>query len=454
MLRAMAEPQPQRGECESSLDRSLGPVMIWGLGVGYVISGEYFGWNLGLREGGPYGMLVATALVSVMYLAFVLSYAELSCAMPRAGGAFVYADRAFGRTVGFGAGVVQLIEFLFAPPAIAFAIGAYFHNFAPGVPAEAIAVAAFVLFTGINIRGVKLSASFELVVTVLAVVELLIFAGVTLPHFDIEAFSTNPLPNGWMGVFPALPFAIWFYLAIEGVANVAEEARDPARDIPRSFIAAMATLLVLALLTFFSAVGVAGWEAVVVDPVTGQDSDKPLPLALALVVGDNHVLYHLLIVVGLFGLVASFHGIILVAGRAVLEFGRVGYLPRLLGRTHLRWHTPAPALVASMVVGLVALATGRTAEIITLAAFGALGLYVVSMLSLFQLRRRAPELERPYRVPLYPLVPALALIIATGCLVAMVVYNPLIAAGFFGLLLTSLGLFRTFGPKRHSDDRV
>ncbi|NUO54403.1 MAG: ethanolamine permease, partial [Polyangiaceae bacterium] len=75
----------------TELKRTLGPLMLWGLGVGYVISGMYFGWNLGLKEGGPYGMLAATLLVTLMYVTFVLGYAELSCAMPRAGGAFIYA---------------------------------------------------------------------------------------------------------------------------------------------------------------------------------------------------------------------------------------------------------------------------------------------------------------------------------------------------------------------------
>src|SRR3954467_973067 len=105
------------------LERTLGPLMIWGLGVGYVISGEYFGWNLGLPEGGPYGLLLATAAVTVLYVCFVLGYAELSCAIPRAGGAFAYASRAFGAHVGFVAGTAQLVEYVLAPPAIAFAIG-------------------------------------------------------------------------------------------------------------------------------------------------------------------------------------------------------------------------------------------------------------------------------------------------------------------------------------------
>src|SRR5476649_2267583 len=108
--------------------------MIWGLGVGYVISGMYFGWNLGLPEGGPYGMLLATAAVTVLYIAFVLGYAELACALPRAGGVFVYASRAFGPHVGFVAGVAQITEFSLAAPAIAFAMGSYINQAAPSVP--------------------------------------------------------------------------------------------------------------------------------------------------------------------------------------------------------------------------------------------------------------------------------------------------------------------------------
>ncbi|MEL7340091.1 MAG: amino acid permease, partial [Bacteroidota bacterium] len=111
------------------LKPSLGPLMLWGLGVGYVISGMYFGWNLGLPEGGTGGLAVATILVSIMYLCFTFSYTELACAIPKAGGAFDYARRALGPEFGFLGGMAQNIEFIFAPPAIAFAIGAYLGPF-------------------------------------------------------------------------------------------------------------------------------------------------------------------------------------------------------------------------------------------------------------------------------------------------------------------------------------
>ncbi|HZH95577.1 MAG TPA: amino acid permease, partial [Flavisolibacter sp.] len=107
------------------LKRTLTPTMLWGLGVGYVISGMYFGWNLGLEKGGTLGMAIATFFIIILYVCFTFSYAELACAVPKAGGAFDYTKRAMGRDIGFITGMAQNIEFIFAPPAIAFAIGAY-----------------------------------------------------------------------------------------------------------------------------------------------------------------------------------------------------------------------------------------------------------------------------------------------------------------------------------------
>lgn len=432
---------------EQGLKRTLGPVMLWGLGVGYVISGEYFGWNLGLPLGGTYGMLAATLVVTLMYVAFVLSYAELSAALPRAGGVFVYAERALGPFPGFLAGIVQVIEFVFAPPAIAMAIGAYVQQRFPEVNPVMVAIPAYFVFTTLNAWGVKQAATFELVVTVLAVAELLIFIGVAAPSFEVANLQKNPLPNGWAGAFACLPFAIWFYLAIEGVANAAEEARDPQRTVALGFGAAILTLVVLALGVFFTAIGVAGWEAVVYPPGSSVASDAPLPLALAHVVGRDHILYTLLLGIGLLGLIASFHGIILAAGRATMELGRSGLLPRALGRVHPRTRTPVVALFTNLVVGIVAILSGKTAEIITLACFGALSLYMLAMLSLFALRKKEPELERPFRAVLYPVFPALALVIAAVSFVAMTWFNPAIAA-VFGALVGAGAIYFVVAKRR------
>ena len=427
-------------EEEAKLSRTLTPLMLWGLGVGYVISGMYFGWNLGLEKGGTLGLAIATFFIIILYITFTFSYAELASAIPKAGGGFDYTRRAFGDTWGFIAGMAQNIEFIFAPPAIAFAIGAYFNLFFPSVPIIVISIISYILFTALNIRGVKISALFELGITLFAVGELLLFAGITLPHFSSDAFFENSLPNGISGIFAALPFAIWFFLGLEGVANVAEETINPQRTIKVGFSSALITLIALCLLVFAGAVGVGGWENIVYR-ADGSTSDSPLPLALINIVGENNFLYHLLITVGLFGLIASFHGLILAAGRASYEFGKVRFAPPVFGKIHPTFHTPANALLLNMGIGILALLTGKTAEIITIAVFGALFLYFFSMISLIKLRIREPELPRPFKVPFYPLFPYTALTITLVALIAMIVFNLVLFLLFFSIMLISVFIF-------------
>lgn len=432
----------------NGLQKSLNAWMLWGLGVGYVISGMYFGWNLGLPVGGTLGLGLATLFISLMYVTFTFSYAELACAIPKAGGAFDYVKLAFGKEIGFLAGIAQSIEFVFAPPAIAAAIGAYFNLFLPFVPTILFALIAYLIFTGLNIYGVKAAARFELIITILAVFELILFAVFTFPSFEYAHLTKNYLPNGYLGIFGAIPFAIWFFLGIEGLANVSEETIHPQRNILLGFGSAILTLVILAFLTFFSAIGVAGWEAIVYLPNNQQVSDSPLPLALGKIVGNQHILYHLLVSIGLFGLVASFHGIILAAGRAVYEMGREQYIYPWLGKINKKFGTPANALIFNMLLGVLALFTGRTADIITLAVFGALTLYIVSMLALFRLRKIAPDMNRPFRVPFYPIFPGLALIIAVIALLSVTYFNLILAGIYFGMIILAYIGFNFYAKKQ------
>lgn len=427
----------------AGLKRTLTPTMLWGLGVGYVISGMYFGWNLGLEKGGTGGMAIATFFIIILYVCFTFSFTELACAIPKAGGAFDYAKKALGNDIGFLTGMAQNIEFIFAPPAIAYAIGAYFNLFFPQIPILAIAIFAYFIFTVLNVIGVKVAATFELIVTVLAVGELLLFAGITLPYFRPVNLQQEAFQNGWKGVLASLPFAIWFFLGIEGVANVAEETVHPQRTILKGFGSAIFTLVVLCILTFLGAVGVAGWRPIVYKE-DGTVSDSPLPLALGQVVGSGHILYHLLITVGLFGLIASFHGIILAAGRSSFEFGKMRFAPSFLGKIHSRYRTPSNALLANMMVGIIALLTGRTAEIITISVFGALTLYALSMIALFRLRKQEPGLHRPFKVPFYPALPVVALVISLVSLVAMALFNGKLAIVYVFLMGGSYALFKLF----------
>ena len=441
-----------------TLHKGLNGFHLWGLAVGLVISGEYFGWSYGWASAGTLGFMIATVVVAIMYTAFIFSFSELTTAIPNAGGPFAYAFRAFGPDAAFFAGVATLIEFVFAPPAIALAIGAYLAVQFPGLDPKLAATGAYVVFVTLNILGVTIAANFELFVTILAIIELLVFMGVVAPgfswaHFVAHGWAGEAKPHLAMlgGIFTAIPFAIWFFLAIEGVAMAAEEAETP-KVIPVAYITGILTLLALAFGVMIFAGGVGDWRKI-------SNINDPLPQAMKIVVGGNSGWLHMLVWLGLFGLIASFHGIIMGYSRQIFALGRARYLPGVLARLHSRFGTPYVAILAGAVVGVIAIYSDSlislqgqslTAAIVTLSVFGALTAYVISMASLFRLRRSEPALHRSYRAPGYPWVPGIALVLALGSFVAMAWLNPKVFAAYLVMIGGGYALFRLFGRASRS----
>ncbi len=424
-----------------ALKKALSAIHLWSIAVALVISGEYFGWNYGWGVAGTVGMLIATLAVTVLYITFVFSFTELTTSIPNAGGPFTYAYKALGPIWGLVAGYATLIEFLFATPAIAYALGSYLHFLYPSVNVIQTAIGCYILFTVINLLGVKESAIFTLIITLLAVLELLVFMGIVAPHFKMDNFMHNSMPFGWSGVFAALPFAIWFYLAIEGVAMVAEEAKDPQHTIPKGYILGISTLVLLALGVMISAGGITDWKNL-------SAIDYPLPESIGIVLGKDNSWTKVFASIGLFGLVASFHSIILSYSRIIFSLARAQYLPSFLSKVHPRFQTPYWALIMGALVGMVAILTGKTDKLIILSVLGAVVMYIVSMVSLFALRKKEPLLERPFVAPFYPYFPIVALLLSVVCLISIIYYNPLLSLIFFGFMLVLIVLFVILGKHK------
>ncbi|MFZ3141192.1 ethanolamine permease [Polaromonas sp.] len=441
----------------NALKPVLGTLQLWGIAVGLVISGEYFGWSYGWASAGTLGFTITSIFIAAMYATFIFSFTELTTSIPHAGGPFAYSKRAFGPTAGYLAGAATLIEFVFAPPAIALAIGAYLNVQFPALDPKTAAVGAYLVFMTLNIVGVQIAATFELAVTLLAIFELLVFMGVVAPGFSMASFTKG----GWSGMdsfslasipgmFAAIPFAIWFFLAIEGVAMAAEEAKDPRRAIPIAYITGILTLVVLAIGVMVFAGGAGDWTKL-------SNINDPLPQAMKGIVGENSGWLHMLVWLGLFGLVASFHGIILGYSRQIFALAREAYLPAYFAKVHPRFKTPHRAILAGGVVGIAAIYSDElvkiggltlTANIVTMAVFGAILMYIISMLSLFRLRRSEPDMVRPFRAPFYPYFPAFALLGAGVCMATMIYYNPLVFGLFVLFLALGYAYFRMTAQNR------
>jgi ethanolamine permease len=448
---------------QRALRRHAGVGSLWALGVGAVISGDFFGWNFGLAAGGFGGLLLATGIVTLLYVGLCFSVAEMAAALPHTGGAYSFARSAFGPWGGYLTGLAENMEYILTPAVIVVGIGGYLGAIfgTPDAWAPLWWLAAYALFVGLNAAGVETSFRVTVAVTVLALAILAVFWLGALPGLDLarHALDQEPqpgasrwLPFGWRGVAAALPFAVWFYLAIEELPLAAEESQAPVRDIPRGLRLGLATLVVCAFATLVLAAGSApGARALAV-------SDEPLFEGLRGIFGAG-LGTRALALVAVAGLAASFHGIIFAYGRQIYSLSRAGYFPRWLSRTHARRRTPALALAVGAALGYaVALAIhGLGAEhpvgavLLNMAVFGAVLSYVLQMLSFLELRRRLPRIERPYRSPLGVPGALLALALALAILVTLFVGDPISRRVVIGAALWyALGLlyFALFARKR------
>lgn len=428
---------------------SAGWVLLTGLGVAYVVSGDFSGWNLGLAEGGFGGLAIATVLMGTMYACMVFALAELSAILPTAGGGYGFARRALGPWGGFLTGTAILIEYVLAPAAIVIFIGDYVESLGlfgleSGWP---VYLVCFAIFIGIHLWGVGEALIASFVVTGIAVFALIVFALGALPDFSVSALDDIPvdssafgasswLPMGLLGIWAAFPFGMWFFLGVEGVPLAAEETRDPARTLPKAIRWSMGVLVVLAVITFFAAAGARGSNAI-------QAAGNPLVEALQ-PDGKATALSRFVNYAGLAGLVASFFSLIYAGSRQLFALSRAGYLPRVLSLTSGRKAPYLGLLVPGTIGFALAAATGDGGRMLNIAVFGATISYALMSLSHIVLRRREPGLERPYRTPGGVLTSSVALVLACSALVATFLVDvtaAVIALGVYAVAAAYFGFY-------------
>ncbi|TME88571.1 MAG: amino acid permease [Chloroflexi bacterium] len=396
---------------------------LWSLGVAAVISGDFYGWNLGLSAGGFGGLLIATIFIAAMYYGLCFSIAEMSPALPHTGGAYSFARSAIGPWGGFITGLAENMEYVITPAVVVGAMGFLMHDITKSLLSLTSEpwwnspvtwfIVSYIVFVGINIIGIVATMRFTVLINIIALGILAFFFISVLVSGKLDLsllFNITPdkgqssfLPHGLAGIFPAIPFAIWFYLAIEELPLAAEESHDPKRDIPRATIWGLTTLIFTGALIFLLNPAVGGGAKTI------GVSATPLFDGFKAVFGNNTAAA-VLALIGLVGLIASFFTIIYAYGRNTYALSRAGYFPKWLSVTHPRLKTPHVALIAGGLVGLalaigmyyLGLAGGLLAgqivgALLYMAVFGAVISYAMQCLSFIMLRRRLPNIERPYR---------------------------------------------------------
>ncbi|MCS3493245.1 ethanolamine permease [Arthrobacter sp. JUb119] len=425
---------------------AAGWILLAGLGIAYVISGDFSGWNLGLAAGGWGGLLIAFVLMGIMYTCMVFGLAEMSSTLPTAGAGYGFARRAMGPLGGFATGMAVLIEYAVAPAAIATFIGGYIEALGLFGMTNSwpVYLVTYIVFIGIHMWGVGEALKLMFGITAIAIVALIVTVFGLIPHFepsnlfdivpDGSAGSSAFMPFGISGTLAALVFGIWFFLAVEGVPLAAEESQNPKRDMPKGIITAVIFLVFSGAAMLILVPGVAGAEAM-------STSGSPLPEALRVAYGQNSALANFVNYAGLAGLVASFFSIVYAYSRQLFALSRAGYLPRVLSLTGSR-HTPWVALLVPGTIGFILAAVIRNGDqLINIAVFGATVSYVLLNLSHIVLRIKEPNLPRGYRTPGGIVTTSIALVLAVIALIATFVVDILAAGITAGVFILALAYF-------------
>jgi ethanolamine permease len=380
--------------------------------------------------------------------------------LPHTGGAYSFARTAFGPWGGFITGIAENIEYVLTPAVVVYFIGTYMTAIV-GTPNGFQPVwwlIGYVIFVGLNVRGVALSFKVTVIVTLIAIAILVFFliSALFSGQFDFCKWAMNIgvgpdgapvalsdghgpfLPFGVHGILAGLPFAVWLFLAIEQLPLAAEESVDPKRDMPKGIMLGMFTLIALGFLVLIINPAIPGGS------FAYGTSGQPILDGFAVIYGSGWARFLSLFAVA--GLVASFHAIIFAYGRQIFSLSRAGYFPHFLSVTSGDHKTPNIALVAGGVVGLAVMlvvwfAMGGEAAgtfigsvLLNMAVFGAMFSYLLQALTFLQLRRRFPNIERPYRSPFGVLGASLTVIIAIVTIYFQLT-DPLYRQGILGVAI-------------------
>jgi ethanolamine permease len=336
---------------------------------------------------------------------------EVTSTVAAAGGQYAQAKHIVGPLMAFNVGLFLVFAYTMLEAANAITLGYLVQTvgsmmgFAETHDKPFI-VLTIVFLAWLNYRGVYATLTFNLVITAIAFVAILVLFFAVLPwtneYMQHKELLTG-LPYGWLGVLAAMHFGMWYYLGIEGTTQAAEEVRSPSRALPLGTMTGIITLLIAATMTWYVCVGLMPWEYL------GQ---AVTPLFDAARLTNSMPLMVLLFIGTIFSTLASANGCINDASRAWFSMGRDRYLPQVFGAVHPRYRTPYRSIVFLVPVALVFAYFAPLDQVITFSILAGLLEYTFMAFNVIMFRKKWPlgTIKRGYVHPFHPL-PALVLLV-------------------------------------------
>lgn len=389
------------------------------LGLGAIIGTGIFGMTgiAAVNMSGP-AVTISYAVAGITAIFIALTYTEIAAMIPTSGGAYSYTHVAFGEIVAWIVAWMLMMYFITSASTVATAWSGYMvamlHEGGINIPDALVknplaggivnlpALLISLVVTCILIRGTKESAIINAVLVVIKILAIAIFVFVAAPHFDTanwlnhnhpfepDIFLGHPfMPYGISGIITGAAFVFFAYNGFDSIASAAEESKNPKRDLTIAILGSLTVCMILYMLVAALLVGIIPFQLIKVE--------SPIPSALSY---NGHYIVSSVIAGGVvLGMLSVIIAQLFALSRIVLVTARDGLLPPFLAEIHPKYHTPYKSImtlgiIVSLVAGFIPL------EIIgTLSSVGALFSFMIVCLSMIVLRKRYPDVPRPFRCP-------------------------------------------------------
>ena len=387
---------------KTELKRVLGLFEVTLSGVGIILGAGIYaliGKAAGLAGNSLWLSFAIAALVAVFT---GLSYAELSSIFPKASAEHEYTRRAFGEGLAFVVGWMIIFSGVIGASTVALGFGGYFEALT-GLSILGSAIVLLLTLSIVLFWGIKISAWFAIVFTLVETAGLLMVIYIGLPHLgSVDYFE---MPGGFDGIFGAAALIFFAYMGFEEMVKLSEETRDPERNIPLALVVALATTIVLYMLVAVSVVSVVPWEALAA-------SDAPFAEVAAEALGPEA--FVVISAIALFATANTVLLMLLAASRIAYGMAESSAMPDFLARVHPKRRTPWTAIIVVMLLSMGFVFSGDIAFVASANDFILFSTFVVINASLIYLRYKDPDRPRPFRVPLrigtLPILPTLGIV--------------------------------------------
>jgi len=435
------------------LRRTLGVWHLTAISIGATLgTGILVVLGTAVPLAGP-AVWISFVLAGVAALLSALSYAEMAGSVPVSGSSYSYAYATLGEGIAWVCGWCLVLEYAVSVAAVAVGAGQYVNEaldvFGLALPAAIAeppgaggvlnlpAAVLVLLATLVLVPGARESAWVNTLLVVVKVALLVFFVAVAFTAF--RAGNFEPLaPMGAAGVSAAASRLFFSYIGFDAASTAGEEARDAKRDLPRAIIASIVIITVLYILVAVAAIGARPWT-------TFTDGEATLVTIVADITGQPWVAF-LFAVTAVAAIASVVLTVLYGQTRIFVSMARDGLVPRVLGRVSARTQTP---VVGTLIVGgavAVAAAVIPLGALADATSIGTLFAFALVNVSVIWLRRNRPELDRTYKVPLYPLTPVLG---CAFCVLLMVTLGWVTWAAFAVWMVVGTAVYLGYG-RRHS----